>query len=249
MTSSVGNGKEKTMRAGIQRERAALKCYGINKRFGTEHVIKKFNLTVNKGQLVTIFAPEFSGKSTLAKIMCGLLSPSSGYVLISGYKAGNRTNKYISYLPEIPFVKYDNTVYDLMGIYTRFFQDFKSRKAYTLLKSFKINPRTKFDNMSTTAIQLVETIMVASRKTSLYIFDEPIVNVNDKYRQAVVEMIAKCKKEGAVVVLSQEPGGFDKVADKVLFLRRGDTILSMAREEVESKYFQPVSSVYKEVYK
>lgn len=48
--------------------------------------------------------------------------------------------------------------------------------------------------MSTTAIQLVETIMVASRKTSLYIFDEPIVNVNDKYRQAVVEMIAKCKK-------------------------------------------------------
>ena len=92
MTSSVGNGKEKTMRAGIQRERAALKCYGINKRFGTEHVIKNFNLTVNKGQLVTIFAPEFSGKSTLAKIMCGLLSPSSGYVLISGYKAGNRTN-------------------------------------------------------------------------------------------------------------------------------------------------------------
>ena len=87
--------------------------------------------------------------------------------------------------------------------------------------------------------------MVASRKTSLYIFDEPIVNVNDKYRQAVVEMIAKCKKEGAVVVLSQEPGGFDNVADKVLFLRRGDTILSMAREEVESKYFQPVSSVYK----
>lgn len=64
-----------------------------------------------------------------------------------------------------------------------------------MLKSFKINPRTKFDNMSTTAIQLVETIMVASRKTSLYIFDEPIVNVNDKYRQAVVEMIAKCKKE------------------------------------------------------
>ena len=51
MTSSVGNRKEKTMRAGIQRERAALKCYGINKRFGTEHVLKNFNLTVNKGQL------------------------------------------------------------------------------------------------------------------------------------------------------------------------------------------------------
>ena len=133
MTSSVGNRKEKTMRAGIQRERAALKCYGINKRFGTEHVLKNFNLTVNKGQLVTIFAPEFSGKSTLAKIMCGLLSPSSGYVLISGYKAGNRTNKYVSYLPEIPFVKYDNTFYDLIGFYTRFFLDFKSRKAYTLL--------------------------------------------------------------------------------------------------------------------
>ena len=51
-------------------------------------MLKNFNLTVNKGQLVTIFAPEFSGKSTLAKIMCGLLSPSSGYVIISGYKAG-----------------------------------------------------------------------------------------------------------------------------------------------------------------
>ena len=36
MTSSVGNRKEKTMRAGIQRERAALKCYGINNTFGTD---------------------------------------------------------------------------------------------------------------------------------------------------------------------------------------------------------------------
>lgn len=249
MTSSMRNIKEKNVKNGIQRERAALKCYGINKKLGGNYILKNFNLTLNKGQLAVIFAPEFSGKTTLAKIMCGLLSSSSGYVLINGYKAGNKTNAYVSYLPEIPFVKYDTTVYDLMGIYSRFFSDFKSRKAYTLLKSFKINPRTKFDNMSTTAIQLVETIMVASRKTTLYIFDEPIVNVNDKYRQAVVEIISKCKKDGAVVVLSQEPAGFDNIADKVIFLRRGDIILSMPREEVESKYFQPVSSVYKEVYK
>lgn len=249
MTSSDRTGREGKKRGELQRERSALKCSGIYKKFGSEQVIKNFNLTVNKGQIVAIFAPEFSGKTTLAKIMCGLLQPTGGYSLINGYKAGNKTNAYVSYLPEIPFVKYDNTVYDLIGIYSRFFSDFRSKKAYTLLKGFKINPRTKFENMSTTAVQLVETIMVASRKTSLYIFDDPIVNVNDKYRQAVIEIISKCRKDGGVVVLSQESGGFDNIIDKVIFLRRGDIILSNSREDVENKYFQSVSSVYKEVYK
>lgn len=230
--------------------KVVLKCTKVTKKFNTRKVINDCSITVHRGEAVAVFSPDGGGKTTLAKMICGLIRPSSGSVMIRGKKAGRSTNSMVSYLPEVPFVKYDSTILEMLTLYNRFFEDFRYKKAYRLLNELKINPKTKFDNLSSTAVQLVETILVASRKTSLYVFDEPLINVDDKYREDVVEIMEGCKKNGAVVVLSQNARpSLDRMIDRAIFMNKGDILLNGSRENIEAKYSQPLSTIYREVFK
>ena len=226
-----------------------LKCSNVGKKFGLKKVLSDFNITVNKGEALVVLAPENNGKTTLAKIICGLIPPVSGIVTIRGKKAGSGTNAMVSYQPEIPFVKYDSTVSELLTQYSRFFKDFSYKKAFKLLKHFKISPKSQFDNLSTTAIQIVETIVVGCRKASLYVFDDPLVHTDPKYRDAVIDIISGCKKSGAVIILSQVALGLDNVLDKVIFMRNGEIYVSADKKSFEQKYGNSVSALYKEVYR
>jgi ABC-2 type transport system ATP-binding protein len=230
--------------------KVVLKCTKLSKKINTRKVIHDFSLTIHRGEVVAVLSPEGGGKTTLAKMICGLIPPGSGAVTIRGKKAGQRTNALVSYLPEIPYIKYDSTIVDMLTLYNRFFSDFKYKKAYRLLKEFKINPKTRFDDLSTTAIQLVETILVASRRTSLYVFDEPLVNVDNKYRDGIIKIIASCRKYGGIIILSQYAGsGLDSVLDRVIFLQRGEVLLNGRKGEVEEKYGMSVSTIYREVFR
>lgn len=232
-----------------KKPKPVLKCSNISKKFGLKKVLNDFNITVNKGEALVVLAPEDNGKTTLAKIICGLIPPSKGLAVIKGKKAGCGTNIIVSYQPEIPFVKYDNTVSELLTQYSRFFRDFSYKKAFKLLKHFKISPKAKFDNLSTTAIQIVETIVVGCRKVPLYVFDDPLVHTDPKYRDAVIDIISGCKKHGAVVILSQVATGLDNVLDKVIFMRNGEIYVSADKKSFEEKYGNNVSTLYKEVYR
>jgi len=50
----------------------------LNKRFGENHVVKDFSLTVRKGEIYGFLGPNGSGKTTSIRMMCGLITPDSG---------------------------------------------------------------------------------------------------------------------------------------------------------------------------
>ncbi len=232
-----------------KKPKVILKCTKVGKKLGLKKVLNDCSITVNKGEAVVILAPEGNGKTTLAKIICGLIHPGKGVVTIRDKVAGNGTNAMVSYLPEIPFVRYEGSVSELLTQYSRFFKDFSYKRAFKLLKHFKISPKTKFDNLSTTAVQIVETIVVSCRKASLYVFDDPLVHTDPKYRDAIIRIMSGCKKHGAVIILTQVAAGLDELLDKAVFMRNGEIYISADKKSFEEKYGNSVSSLYKEVYR
>lgn len=228
-----------------------LKCNNVTKKFMGRTALNSCNITLNKGEVLAIIGPEGHGKTTLAKITAGLISPTKGSVTIRGVKAGRITNSVVSYQPEIPYFKDDMTVSDFMNMYGRFFNDFSFKKAYQLLKHFDISRYTRFENLSTTALFIVQVIMVSSRRASLYIFDDPLVHCDPKYRPDVITMIDNCRKNGGVLLLSQTAQGLDDITDKVAFLRHG----AIVKEFYDADSFEAefgrslLNDVYKEVFK
>jgi lipoprotein-releasing system ATP-binding protein len=67
-----------------------IKVQGINKSFGTLQVLKNIDLTIRKGEIVSIVGPSGAGKTTLLQIMGTLDKPDSGKVIFEG----NDVTKY-----------------------------------------------------------------------------------------------------------------------------------------------------------
>lgn len=252
MTPEKKNSKKiETEKKSGNKPKLVLKCENVSKKFGNKMIIRDCSITLNKGEVMAVIAPEGQGKSTFAKLVAGLIKTSQGSIKIRGIEAGRITNSIVSYQPDIPYVKYDTTVSELLNMYSRFFKDFSYKRAYQLLQHFDISRRTRFENLSTTALYIIQVIMVSSRRASLYIFDDPLVHCDPKYREDVVRIIDKCRKYGAVLLFSQIAQGLDDITDKVVFLRHG----AIAKEFYDADSFEAefgnslLNDVYREVFK
>ena len=78
-----------------------LTCEGLTKSYqkGT-NALDSIDLHIGFGRIVGLLGPNGSGKTTLIKLANGLLTPSSGEILIDGRTPGRETHAMVSYLPE-----------------------------------------------------------------------------------------------------------------------------------------------------
>lgn len=87
---------------------------GLSKTYGHFTALNNMNLTIPRGRIIGLLGPNGSGKTTLIKLLNGLLTPSSGQILINGCKPGVETKAIISYLPERTYLSSSRRVEDLM---------------------------------------------------------------------------------------------------------------------------------------
>src|SRR3974377_1047191 len=79
----------------------------VSKRYGTKVAVHDLNLHLEPGELFAFLGPNGAGKTTTIKMMCGLLFPTSGRVLLGGFdvqKQGDRARPLLSYVPDQPYL-------------------------------------------------------------------------------------------------------------------------------------------------
>ena len=72
---------------------AILQCNSLTKMFPSCMALNHVSLSIHKGNIVGLLGPNGSGKSTLIKIATGLMTPTTGQVLIRGMEPGVETKK------------------------------------------------------------------------------------------------------------------------------------------------------------
>ena len=72
---------------------AILECKALTKRFGGKTALSEVDLNLERGKIVGLLGPNGSGKTTMIKLASGLLTPTSGEILISGTNPGIETKK------------------------------------------------------------------------------------------------------------------------------------------------------------
>ncbi|MBQ1988524.1 MAG: ATP-binding cassette domain-containing protein, partial [Clostridia bacterium] len=78
-----------------------LECRNLTKSYKRNFpVLRDLNITIPKGKIVGLLGPNGCGKSTLIKLISGILQSDSGEILVDGLPVGEQTKALISYLPE-----------------------------------------------------------------------------------------------------------------------------------------------------
>ena len=161
---------------------AILECKDLTKYYDRTLGLDHLSLQLEPGRIVGLLGPNGSGKTTLLKIANGLLTPSSGQLLIDGKAPGPDTRRLVSYLPERTYLSDWMTVVQLLDFFCDFYPDFDRDAAEHMLTALEISPTQRIKQMSKGTREKVQLILVMSRRTRLYLLDEPIGGVDPATR-------------------------------------------------------------------
>ncbi|MDR1701014.1 MAG: ABC transporter ATP-binding protein [Lachnoclostridium sp.] len=227
-----------------------LEAKNITKRFSSVLALNNFTVTLERGKIIGLLGPNGSGKTTMLKIINGLLVPEEGSVKIAGNVPGVDTKKIISYLPDKNYLSNWMTVKQLIRYYEDFYADFNHEKALDMISRLGITENMKFKSMSKGTKEKVQLVLVMSRNAELYCLDEPIGGVDPAARDYILHTILNNYSENATVLISTHLiYDIESVLDDVIFIQNGALRLHASVDQIREEKNMSIDALFREVYR
>ena len=229
-----------------------LECKNLTKSYRKyQPVLKDLNLQLPAGKIIGLLGPNGCGKSTLIKLVCGLLQPDSGEILVCGEPVGPHSNAVISYLPERPYFSTNMKVEQLLNYFQDFYADFDKDRAYRLLADLKIDPKKQLKTLSKGTKEKVQLILVMSRNAKLYLLDEPIAGVDPAARDYILStIVSNYNPEASIIITTHLITDIEQVLDDFLFLSYGGEVLyAGSAEETRNETGKSLDELFREVFR
>ncbi len=228
----------------------AMQCRNLSKNYGHFTALDGVELEIESGKVVGLLGPNGSGKTTLIKLANGLLTPTSGEILINGSAPGLQSKKFISYLPERPGIPTWMTVRQLMDFYSDFYADFKRDAAREMLSRLGIQESQRVKQLSKGNREKAQLIMTMSRDAGLYLLDEPIGGVDPATRDYILNtIISNYNPEAAVVISTHLIADVENILDDVIFIQNGKILLHSNADDIREAHGESVDAYFREVFK
>ena len=207
---------------------------GVNKHFGSLHVLKDINLSVGRGQVVVVIGPSGSGKSTLCRTINRLETIDSGTIAIDGDQLPAEGRKLAKLRSDVGMV----------------FQSFNLFAHKTILENVTLAPLTVRKSaraeVTKSALALLERVGVANQADKypaqlsggqqqrvaiarslamdpkVMLFDEPTSALDPEMINEVLEVMTSLAGEGmTMLVVTHEMGFARRASNRVVFMADG----------------------------
>lgn len=229
-----------------------LQCRNVTKAYKKNvPVLYNFNLEVPAGKIIGLLGPNGCGKSTLMKLISGLLQPESGEILVGGHPVGQESKALVSYLPERTYFNSWMRVDQLIEYFSEFYSDFDPERAYNLLKDLGINTNAKLKTLSKGTKEKVQLVLVMSRNAKLYLLDEPIAGVDPAAREYILStIVSNYNPEATIIITTHLITDVEQVLDDFVFLSYGGRILKSGNaEEARNESGKSLDELFREVFR
>ena len=209
---------------------AFLKFEDIDKSFGENNVISKFNLEVEKGKFIVLLGPSGCGKSTLLRMIAGLEKIDYGKILLEN----NLLNNLLPSKRQIAMVFQSYALYPHMNVYQNISFGLKSEKiskdqikkkvieAAKILKIENLLDRRPKE-LSGGQRQRVAIGRAITRNPKLFLFDAPLSNLDAALRSEMRVEISKLHKrlKSNIVYVTHDQIEAMTLADKIVIMNNG----------------------------
>lgn len=225
-------------------------CAGLVKTYGHKRALAGVDLALGRGKIVGLLGPNGSGKTTLIKLLCGLLQPTAGTVLVDGKPVGPETKALVSYLPDRMYFADWMKAEDLLKLFNDFYADFDWHKCTAMCDRLGIGPKDRIKAMSKGTKEKLQLALVMSRKAQLYLLDEPIAGVDPAARDFILNTIINNYNEAGTVVISTHLiGDIERVLDEAVFLKEGQVVLHDPVDAIREREGKSVDALFRETFR
>ena len=226
-----------------------VKVRGLHKSYGSLEVLKGIDFDFHGNQIIGLLGPNGCGKTSLIKILTGLINDYSGEVLIDGQKPNDYTKSIVAYLPERTYLADWMRPIDAINYFEDFYKDFDRNKALEMLHTFQLPEKQKIKSMSKGMKEKIQLLLVMSRSAKIYILDEPLGGVDPAARDFILDTIMTNLPEGSTMMLSTHLiYDVERIFDRVLMINAGHIVVDSDVEAIRADG-KTIEELFKEVFR
>jgi zinc transport system ATP-binding protein len=203
---------------------------GISFSYDGPQVLEQISLEVAEGEFLGVVGPNAGGKSTLLKIILGLLQPDSGEVLVMG-KPPQEVRRQVGYVPQYPEFRRDFpiTVQEtvlmgrlgnggLLGGYRRADREIADRvMAETEVADLAAR---RISTLSGGQLQRVLVARALASQPRMLILDEPTANIDLRVESDIFDLLRELNRRMTIIVVSHDVGFISRYVNRVACLAR-----------------------------
>ena len=217
--------------------------YRVKDELGEKEILKNINLTLDE-RFVAFTGPNGGGKSTLAKVIAGIITPTEGRIYLDGeditdLSVTERAQKGISYAFQQPVRFKGLTVRDLINIAAG--KTLKVSDACSYLSEVGMCARDYIDrevnaSLSGGELKRIEIATILARSTKLSVFDEPEAGIDLWSFNSLIKVFENMyeKTKGNILIISHQERILN-IADKIVVIAGGQIQSVGKKEEVLPK--------------
>ncbi len=213
----------------------AIELKNITKRFGGVVANRAVDLTVRRGEILSLLGENGSGKTTLMNMISGIYYPDEGQIFIGGEEVVIRSPKD-SYKYNIGMIHQHFKLINIFSAAENVILGLKDgshdiaeaeKKVAEIAEryGFVLDPKKKIYEMSVSEKQTVEIIKVLDRDADILILDEPTAVLTPQETDCLFDVLPRMRDDGkAIVIITHKLHEVLSLSDKVAVLRKGEYI-------------------------
>lgn len=200
--------------------------------------VKGLSLEIKEGEIFALLGLNGSGKTTVIKLILGLLFPTTGKIYIQEKLMPDKEIiQQIGYLPELPYFYRFLTVGELLNLYARLSElpqeEINQRIEETLeIVKMRKEKNTRLTELSRGMLQRIGIAQALLHNPQILIFDEPVAGLDPLGIREMREILLKLKKEGKTVFFSSHIiSEVEKISDRVGILNEGELVRVLEQKD------------------
>ncbi len=216
-------------------------CHDLHKRYGDTLAVNGVGFEVAAGEAYGLLGPNGAGKTTTISMICGLLAPDRGEVILDGVRLADdprAVKAAIGYVPQEIALYPDLTAHENLDFFGRLYGlggHALRRRIGEVLAFVDLADRAR-DRVDTFSGGMKRRLNIAVgllHRPRLLILDEPTVGVDPQSRNAILERVAELRRDGlALIYTSHYMEEVERLCDRIGIVDHGRMIAEGTREEL-----------------
>lgn len=212
----------------------------LSKSFGRTEVLRDINITISRGEAIGLIGQNGAGKTTMLRIISGLMKPTGGYLELQSGK------KYLGYMPQSCRFHDHSTVADTIRFFARI-RKVDGKQSTILGERLRLDLTRKVKYLSPGQQKKLLLVLAMIGEPELYILDEPTAGLDPNATFEMKNMIKELHQKGKSILISSHIlQDMDDLCTNIAIMEKGSITY---HKELESSYIIKTTPLNQETYR
>lgn len=206
----------------------AVEIENVSVIFNKQSILQDINLSISLNDFLAIIGPNGGGKSTLLKIILGLINVDQGRISVFKNKPGNPNNpigylpQHVSFDPDFPINVFDTVLSGRYHGLLKNYTDEDREKVFTALEEVGMTKMVdrQMSRLSGGQKQRVFIARAIVREPKLLLLDEPMASIDPEMQNSFYKLLSKLRERMAIVLVSHDVGAVSTHVDNIACLNQ-----------------------------